>query len=44
MGVVEVPSRYMSETTAAMVPISMYEVDHIVKFKSKDKQHSETPK
>ena len=37
MVVVGVPSRYTSVTTAAVVPLLMYEVDQIVKLKSKDK-------
>ena len=30
-------SRYTLETTTAVVPLLMYEVDQIVKLKSKDK-------
>jgi len=37
MVVVGVPSRYTSVTTAVVVPLLMYEMDQIVKLKSKDK-------
>jgi len=37
MVVVGVPSRYTSVTAAVMVSLLMYEVDQIVKLKSKDK-------
>ena len=35
--VVGVLSRYTSVTTATVVPLLLYEVDQIVKLKSKDK-------
>ena len=37
MVVVGVPSRYMSVTTAAVVPSLIYEMDQIVKLKSNDR-------
>lgn len=37
MVVVGVPSCYALVTTAAVVPLLMYEVDQIVKLKSQDK-------
>jgi len=37
MVVVGVSSRYMSVTTAAVVPFLMYEMDQIVKLKSNDR-------
>ena len=36
-----VPSRYTSVTTAAVISLLVYEVDQIVKLKSKDKYHSD---